>query len=91
MSLTTYYLRRAIEDLEERITKVLLNDVEVPILDVTNNGREIIVNTERIDDISRINTIKLLDEQDNMIIERTPNRNTEGNRSLEFRFEIEVE
>lgn len=91
MSLTTYYLRRTIEDLEERVTKVLLNDVEVPILDVTNNGRELIINTERIDDISRINTIKLLDEHDNTIIERTPNRNTEGNRSLEFRFEIEVE
>ncbi len=91
MSLTTYYLRRTIEDLEERITKVLLNDVEVPILDVTNNGRKLIVNTERIDDVSRINTIKLLDEHDNTIIERTPNRNTEGNRSLEFRFEIEVE
>lgn len=91
MSLTTYYLRRTIEDLEERVTKVLLNDVEVPILDVTNNGRELIINTERIDDISRINTIKLLDDHDNTIIERTPNRNTEGNRSLEFRFEIEVE
>lgn len=91
MSLTTYYLRRTIEDLEERVTKVLLNDVEVPILDVTNNGRELIINTERIDDISRINTIKLLDEHENTIIERTPNRNTEGNRSLEFRFEIEVE
>lgn len=91
MSLTAYYLRRTIEDLEERVTKVLLNDVEVPILDVTNNGRELIINTERIDDISRIITIKLLDEHDNTIIERTPNRNTEGNRSLEFRFEIEVE
>lgn len=91
MSLSTYYLRRAIEDLEERITKVLLNDAVVAILDVTNNGRELIVNTERVDNINRINTIKLLDEHDNVIIERTPNRNTEGNRSLEFRFEIEVE
>lgn len=91
MSLSDYYLKRTIEDLEARVSKVLLNDEEVPIVSITNLGRQIIVNTDRVDNIHRINSIKLLDELDNVILERYPNRNTEGSRSLEFRFEIEVE
>ena len=91
MSLSDYYLKRAVTDLEERVSKVLLNNEEVPIISITNNGRQLIVNTDRTDNISRINSIKLLDELNNVILERSPNRNTEGSRSLEFRFEIEVE
>lgn len=91
MSLSDYYLKRAVKDLEERVSKVLLNNEEVPIINITNNGRQLIVNTDRTDNISRINSIKLLDELNNVILERSPNRNTEGSRSLEFRFEIEVE
>lgn len=91
MSLSDYYLKRAVTDLEERVSKMLLNNEEVPIISITNNGRQLIVNTDRVDNISRISSIKLLDELNNVILERSPNRNTEGSHSLEFRFEIEVE
>lgn len=91
MSVHVNYLDRVIQDLAGRVSKVVLNDQEVEIIDVTVNGRELIVNTERVDNISRINKVKLLDEQDKTIIERNPGRNTEGSRSLEFRFEIGVE
>lgn len=91
MSLSIHYLRRTINDLADRVTKVLLNGNEVGILDVSVNNQQLIINTERIDGIDRINNIKLLDETDQVIIERNPSRNTEGSRSLEFRFEIEVE
>ncbi|HBZ09107.1 MAG TPA: hypothetical protein DEO65_04355 [Bacillus bacterium] len=91
MSLSDYYLKRAVTDLEGRVSKVLLNNEEVPIISITNKGRQLIVNTDRVDNIRRINSVKLLDELNNVILERSPNRNTEGSRSLEFRFEIEVE
>lgn len=102
MSLGVNYLRRTIADLANRVSKIVLtaksvdsNNMNVSItitdFEVTNNGNELIVNTDRIDNITRIVNIKLLDELNNVVIERNPNRNTEGSRSLEFRFEIEVE
>lgn len=91
MSVNINYLRRVIEDLAERVDKVMVNGVETEIVDIIVDGRELIVNTERVDDISFLSNVKLLDEKGNIIIERNPNRNTESSRSLEFRFEIEVE
>lgn len=91
MSLGSYYLRRTMQDLANRIDKVLLNGNEIEIINITVDNQFLVVETERVDGIDRINNVKLLDELDNVIIERNPNRNTEGSRSLEFRFEIEVE
>ncbi|MEC2046643.1 hypothetical protein P9F81_06895 [Bacillus licheniformis] len=88
--ITKHYRERVATDLKSRIKKVLLNGKETEITDITINGTTVTVLTKREEDVSHIESVKIIDDQDHVITERSPDLDVSTNRTLDFRFTFEV-
>ncbi|PKJ57788.1 hypothetical protein CW370_20240 [Bacillus sp. SN32] len=88
--ITQLYRERTAADLKNRISKVLLNGNETKIVEVTIQGAVVTVLTHREEDIKHIESVQILDEQNNVITERTTDLDVSNNRTLDFRFTFEV-
>lgn len=88
--ITQLYRERTAADLKSRISKVLLNGNETKIVEITIQGAVVTVLTHREEDIKHIESVQILDEQNNVITERTTDLDVSNNRTLDFRFTFEV-
>ncbi|AEP84987.1 hypothetical protein [Bacillus spizizenii] len=88
--ITKVYRERTAADLKSRISKVLLNGNETKIVEITIQGAVVTVLTHREEDIKHIKSVQVLDEQNNVITERTTDLDVSNNRTLDFRFTFEV-
>ncbi|MEC0491485.1 hypothetical protein [Bacillus licheniformis] len=88
--ITKHYKERVAADLKSRIKKVLLNGKETEIADITINGTTVTVLTKREEDVSHIESVQIIDDQDHVITERSPDLDVSTNRTLDFRFTFEV-
>lgn len=88
--ITQLYRERTAADLKNRISKVLLNGNETKIVELTIQGAVVTVLTQREEDIKHIKSVQVLDEQNNVITERTTNLDVSNNRTLDFRVTFEV-
>ncbi|KUP41804.1 MULTISPECIES: hypothetical protein [Bacillus subtilis group] len=88
--ITQLYRERTAADLKNRISKVLLNGNETKIVELTIQGAIVKVLTQREEDIKHIKSVQILDEQNNVITERTTNLDVSNNRTLDFRITFEV-
>ncbi|MCY7978890.1 hypothetical protein [Bacillus inaquosorum] len=88
--ITQLYRERTAADLKNRISKVLLNGNETKIVELTIQGAVVTVLTQREEDIKHIKSVQILDEQNNVITERTTNLDVSNNRTLDFRVTFEV-
>ncbi|EWH19802.1 hypothetical protein MOE82_03615 [Bacillus licheniformis] len=88
--ITKHYRERVAADLKSRIKKVLLNGKETEIADITINGTTVTVLTKREEDVSHIESVQIIDDQDHVITERSPDLDVSTNRTLDFRFTFEV-
>ncbi|MCY8590157.1 hypothetical protein [Bacillus haynesii] len=88
--ITKHYRERVAADLKSRIKKILLNGKETEIADITINGTTVTVLTKREEDISHIESVQIIDDQDHVITERSPDLDVSTNRTLDFRFTFEV-
>lgn len=84
------YLERTAEDMRQRIGALILNSQTVAIRSVTRNGSTLTVVTEPVTGITKITSLKLLDERGGLITERLANLDVLDNQSLEFTFRFEV-
>ncbi|WP_340297511.1 hypothetical protein [Bacillus velezensis] len=84
------YRERTAADLKNRISKVLLNGNETEIVEVTIQGAVVTVLTNREEDIEHIESVQILDLQNNVITERTTDLDVSNNRTLDFRITFEV-
>ncbi|HAC0715659.1 hypothetical protein [Listeria seeligeri] len=83
------YRERAAEDLKNRIKRVTINGEELTFT-ATRNANIVTVITARSPKIMQIQSLKLLDENDILIFEKSSQANVRDNVTLDFRFEIEV-
>ncbi|MCY8085957.1 hypothetical protein MOC02_22345 [Bacillus inaquosorum] len=88
--ITQVYRERTAADLKNRISKVLLNGKETKIVEITIQGAVVTVLTQREEDIKHIKSVQILDEQNNLITERTTDLDVSNNRTLDFRITFEV-
>ncbi len=88
--ITQVYRERTAADLKSRISKVLLNGNETKIVEIAIQGAVVAVLTHREEDIKHIESVQVLDEQNNVITERTTDLDVSNNRTLDFRFTFEV-
>ncbi|MCY7895087.1 hypothetical protein [Bacillus vallismortis] len=88
--ITQVYRERTAADLKSRISKVLLNGNETKIVEITIQGAVVTVLTHREEDIKHIESVQVLDEQNNVITDRTTDLDVSNNRTLDFRFTFEV-
>lgn len=88
--ITKHYRERVAADLKSRIKKVLLNGKETEIANITINGTTVTVLTKREEDVSHIENVQVIDDQDHVITERSPDLDVSTNRTLDFRFTFEV-
>ncbi|MCY7835195.1 hypothetical protein [Bacillus haynesii] len=88
--ITKHYRERVAADLKSRIKKVLLNGKETEIANITINGTTVTVLTKREEDVSHIENVQVIDDQDHVITERSPDLDVSTNRTLDFRFAFEV-
>lgn len=88
--ITELYRERTAADLKNRISKVLLNGNETKIVEFTIQGAVVTVLTQREEDIKHIKSVQILDEQNNVITERTTDLDVSNNRTLDFRITFEV-
>ncbi|MCY8362991.1 hypothetical protein MOC90_10720 [Bacillus spizizenii] len=88
--ITQVYRERTAADLKSRISKVLLNGNEIKIVEITIQGAVVTVLTHREEDIKHIESVQVLDEQNNVITERNTDLDVSENRTLDFRFTFEV-
>lgn len=88
--ITQLYRERTAADLKNRISKVPLNGNETKIVELTIQGAVITVLTQREEDIKHIKSVQILDEQNNVITERTTDLDVSNNRTLDFRITFEV-
>ncbi|KJH55726.1 MULTISPECIES: hypothetical protein [Bacillus] len=88
--ITKKYRERVAADLKSRIKKVLLNGKETEIANITINGTTVTVLTKREEDVSHIENVQVIDDQDHVITERSPDLDVSTNRTLDFRFTFEV-
>ncbi|WGD58183.1 hypothetical protein P5664_21485 [Bacillus subtilis] len=88
--ITQVYRERTAADLKSRISKVLLNGNETKIVEITIQGAVVTVLTHREEEIKHIESVQILDEQNNVITERTTDLDVSNNRTLDFRFTFEV-
>ncbi|KIO59858.1 hypothetical protein MOC47_05755 [Bacillus spizizenii] len=88
--ITQLYRERTAADLKNRISKVLLNGNETKIVELTIQGAVVTVLTQREEDIKHIKSVQILDEQNNVITERTTDLDVSNNRTLDFRITFEV-
>ncbi|QDX95305.1 hypothetical protein EEL30_25255 [Brevibacillus laterosporus] len=84
------YLERAAQDLSKRTSSLILNNQTVQLRSTKQDGNKVVVITEPVSGITKVSTLKLLDEAGNLITERTANVDVLSDQSLEFRFEFEV-
>ncbi|MDZ5670392.1 hypothetical protein [Bacillus stercoris] len=88
--ITQLYRERTAADLKNRISKVLLNGNETKIVELTIQGAVVKVLTQREEDIKHIKSVQILDEQNNVITERTTDLDVSNNRTQDFRITFEV-
>ncbi|ADV93351.1 MULTISPECIES: hypothetical protein [Bacillus] len=88
--ITQLYRERTAADLKNRISKVLLNGNETEIVELTIQGAVVTVLTQREEDIKHIKSVQILDDQNNVITERTTDLDVSNNRTLDFRITFEV-
>ncbi|MCY7898134.1 hypothetical protein P8845_18960 [Bacillus spizizenii] len=88
--ITQLYRERTAADLKNRISKVLLNGNETEIVELTIQGAVVTVLTQREEEIKHIKSVQILDEQNNVITERTTDLDVSNNRTLDFRITFEV-
>ncbi|MEK5212304.1 hypothetical protein NYE56_12700 [Bacillus sp. FSL R5-0603] len=88
--ITQLYRERTAADLKNRISKVLLNGNETKIVELTIHGAVVTVLTQREEDIKHIKSVQILDDQNNVITERTTDLDVSNNRTLDFRITFEV-
>ncbi|MCY8205240.1 hypothetical protein P8852_07820 [Bacillus spizizenii] len=88
--ISQFYRERTAADLKNRISKVLLNGNETKIVELTIQGAVVKVLTQREEDIKHIKSVQILDEQNNVITERTTDLDVSNNRTLDFRITFEV-
>lgn len=86
----TWYLERVAQDIASRATTVELNGQNIPIKSISTEGTKVTVLTEMVAGITQITSLRLLDEQGNVITQRTPHISVTDSQRLEFRFEFEV-
>lgn len=84
------YLERAAADLSQRIGSLIVNSQTVEIKSVSRDGRMVRVVAQRAKGITKITSLKLLDEHGGLITERITNVEISDDQLLEFRFEFEV-
>lgn len=84
------YLERTAEDMRQRIGSLILNSQTVAIQSVTRSGVDLVVITEPVSGITKVASLKLLDERGGIITERTANLSVPDNQTLEFRFNFTV-
>ncbi|MGG0796651.1 hypothetical protein ABE137_22070 [Brevibacillus laterosporus] len=84
------YLERAAQDLSQRTSSLILNKQTVQLRSTKQDGNKVVVITEPVSGITKVSSLKLLDEAGNLITERTANVDVLSDQSLEFRFEFEV-
>ncbi|QIC07667.1 hypothetical protein GOP56_23045 [Brevibacillus sp. 7WMA2] len=84
------YLERVVEDLAKRASTLILNNQTVQLRSIKQEGGNVIVITEPVIGITKVSSLKLLDDLGNPITERTANIDVLDDQSLEFRFEFEV-
>ncbi|MBA4535465.1 hypothetical protein [Brevibacillus halotolerans] len=84
------YLERVAEDLARRASSLILNNQTVQLRFIKQEGSKVIVITEPVIEITKVSSLKLLDDLGNPITERTANIDVLDDQSLEFRFEFEV-
>lgn len=88
--ITQLYRERTAADLKNRISKVPLNGNETEIVELTIQGAVVTVLTQREEDIKHIKSVQILDDQNNVITERTTDLDVSNNRTLDFRITFEV-
>ncbi|MCY8065084.1 hypothetical protein MOC54_19580 [Bacillus spizizenii] len=88
--ITQLYRECTAADLKNRISKVLLNGNETEIVELTIQGAVVTVLTQREEEIKHIKSVQILDEQNNVITERTTDLDVSNNRTLDFRITFEV-
>ncbi|MCR8965165.1 hypothetical protein O0550_18490 [Brevibacillus halotolerans] len=84
------YLERVAEDLAKRASTLILNNQTVQLRSIKQEEGKVIVITEPVMGITKVSSLKLLDDLGNPITERTANIDVLDDQSLEFRFEFEV-
>ncbi|MGN9864727.1 hypothetical protein [Bacillus swezeyi] len=84
------YRARVASDLKSRIKKVLLNGKETEIADISISGTTVTVLTKREEGVNHIESVQIIDDQGNIITERSPDLDVSTNRTLDFRFTFEV-
>ncbi|KYG33886.1 hypothetical protein [Alkalihalobacillus trypoxylicola] len=84
------YLERVAIDLYERLKSVQLNEEDVQIISKVREGRKITILTQRAEGATQVRNIKVLDENGDVITERSSVLDVSQNRSLDFRFTFEV-
>ena len=84
------YLERTAQDLSQRTSSLILNNQTVQLRSTKQDGNKVVVITEPVSGITKVSSLKLLDEAGNLITERTANVDVLSDQSLEFRFEFEV-
>ncbi|MGG3874847.1 hypothetical protein [Brevibacillus laterosporus] len=84
------YLERVAEDLVKRASTLILNNQTVQLRSIKQEEGKVIVITEPVMGITKVSSLKLLDDLGNPITERTANIDVLDDQSLEFRFEFEV-
>ncbi|MED1664562.1 hypothetical protein [Brevibacillus laterosporus] len=84
------YLERVAQDLSQRASSLILNNQTVQLRSSKQDGSKVVVVTEPVSGITKVSSLKLLDEAGNLITERTANVDVLSDQSLEFRFEFEV-
>lgn len=84
------YRERAALDLEGRIKKVTVNDINVPIKSITRSSNAVTVITDRSPTIMQIKSVKLFDENNALITERSSQVDVRDSITLDFRFTFEV-
>lgn len=88
--ITKQYKERTAKDLYDRITKVQLNGEDVEMVSKELDDTKVTVLTSRREGVTRINSIKMLDELGQVITERSSQLDVKDNRTLDFRFSFEV-
>lgn len=85
------YLERTTQDLHDRVSTIILNGEQtVLVKSVQKNGNRVMITTECLRGISKITSLKLLDENGGLITERKTNLDIYDEQSLEFVFLFEV-
>lgn len=84
------YLDRVANDLSLRVSSLVLNNQTVSLRSVDQGGSDLVVITEPVSGISKVTSLKLLDEKGQLITERITDFDVTDNQILEFRFQFGV-